>query len=233
MEKYLYLTINVASIFVPFIASFYTKHPFYKHWKNYFKANFIVALVFILWDIYFTKIGVWGFNERYLTGLKLVNIPIEEVLFFFCIPYSSVFVYFALNYLVKKNPLKKYQKTITLFLAFSLMVFGIFFWDRLYTSVTFLLTSGYLWMNYFRKQNLSRIYFSYCVTLIFFFVVNGILTGSCIDEPIVWYNNHENLGVRIGTIPVEDTFYGFLLIASIIQIFEFLNTEKPNPKFQN
>ena len=61
-------------------------------------------------------------------------------------------------------------------------------------------------------------------TLFFFFIVNGILTGSCIEEPVVWYDNNENLGIRLGTIPFEDIFYGFLLIASIIQIFEYLNT---------
>ena len=103
MDKYLYLTINLASVLVPFLASFYPKHAFYKSWRNYFIANLIVATLFIIWDIIFTTIGVWGFNERYLLGLKLVNIPLEEVLFFFCIPYASVFVYFSLNYLVKKN----------------------------------------------------------------------------------------------------------------------------------
>lgn len=228
MDKYLYLTINLASVLVPFLASFYPKHAFYKSWKNYFIANLIVATLFIIWDIIFTTIGVWGFNERYLLGLKLVNIPLEEVLFFFCIPYASVFVYFSLNYLVKKNLLQNQQRFITLFLAISLGIIGLFFLDRLYTSITFILTSLFLFYNYFKKNDLSRIYFSYSVTLIFFFIVNGILTGSFIDEPVVWYNNTENLGIRIGTIPFEDTFYGFLLIASIIQIFEYLNAGKKN-----
>lgn len=223
MDKYLYLTINTASIIVPFVASFYPKHPFYKNWKNFFIANFIVAFFFIVWDILFTHIGVWGFNDRYLIGLKIFNIPIEEVLFFFCIPYSSVFVYFALNYLVKKNPFEKFHSLITLFLILSLLITGLVFYNRLYTSVTFLFTALFLGYSYLKKRNFSRIYFSYCITLVFFFIVNGILTGSFIDEPVVWYNNNENLGIRMGTIPFEDIFYGFLLIASITEIYEFLN----------
>ena len=231
MDKYFYLAINLASVLVPFLASFYPKHSFYKCWKNYFMANCLVATVFIFWDIIFTNIGVWGFNQRYLIGYKLINIPLEEVMFFYCIPYSSVFVYFSLNYLVKRNYLLNQQLNITLFLAISLTIIGLFFWNRLYTSITFIFTSVFLFYNYFKKNDLSRIYFSYSVTLVFFFIVNGILTGSFIDEPVVWYNNSENLGIRMGTIPVEDTFYGFLLIASIIQIFEFLNAKnriKPN-----
>jgi lycopene cyclase domain-containing protein len=226
MDKYLYLTVNIASVLVPFLASFYPKHAFYKTWKNYFIANFIVAILFIIWDMLFTKIGVWGFNERYLIGVKIINIPLEEVLFFFCISYSSVFVYFALNHLVKANPLEKYHKYITLILALGLLITGLIFWQRWYTTVTFLLTATFLGFNYVKKKDLSRIYFSYCVTLVFFFLVNGILTGSFIEEPVVWYNNNENLGIRMGTIPFEDTFYGFLLIASIIQIYEYLNKKE-------
>ena len=226
MDKYLYLVINIASIFVPFLASFYPKYPFYKKWKNYFIANFIVALFFIFWDIFFTKIGVWGFNDRYLLGINFFSIPLEEVLFFFCIPYCSVFVYFSLNYLVKPNPFEKHQQFITLFFAIFLGIVGSVFWDRLYTSVTFLLTSLYLFCNYFKKADFSRIYLSYTIILFFFFIVNGILTGSFIDEPVVWYNNFENLGIRIGTIPMEDIFYGFLMIATIIQLFDLLERNK-------
>ena len=172
MDKYLYLTINIASVLVPFLASFYPKHAFYKTWKNYFIANFIIAVLFIIWDILFTQIGVWGFNDRYLLGIKIINIPLEEVLFFFCIPYSSVFVYFALNYLVKANPLEKCQKHITLILALGLLITGLIFWERWYTVVTFLLTATFLGYSYVKKKNLSRTYFSYCVTLIFFFIVD-------------------------------------------------------------
>jgi len=77
-------------------------------------------------------------------------------------------------------------------------------------------------MHYFRPRFMGRFYLSYAVILIPFFIINGILTGSWIDGEVVWYNNHENLNVRIGTIPVEDIFYGMLLIWLNVAVYEYL-----------
>jgi lycopene cyclase domain-containing protein len=50
-------------------------------------------------------------------------------------------------------------------------------------------------------------------------MVNGILTGSFIDEPVVLYNNDENLGIRLGTIPIEDIGYAFtMILMSLVMI---------------
>lgn len=226
MEKYLYITIDLLTLSVPLIASFYPKHAYYKNWFALFKGIVIVGLFFLIWDAYFTNIGVWGFNERYLIGIKVFNLPLEEALFFICIPYSSVFVYFSMEYLLKKNPLEKSHKLITNFLlTFSIAVF-VMNYNKWYTASTFGLLALYLLFHLYRKTYLGRHYLSYALTLVFFFIVNGILTGSFIEEPVVWYNDAENLGIRIGTIPFEDAFYGFLLIAAIIDWFDYFRIKK-------
>ena len=53
--------------------------------------------------------------------------------------------------------------------------------------------------------------------------MNGLLTGSFIVDEIVWYNNNHNLGLRIGTIPFEDIFYGFSMLFLPLYINHELN----------
>ena len=221
MGQYTYLLVDIACIIVPLIASFYPKHPFYKEWRPFFLANIIVGLFFLIWDFYFTDWGIWGFSPDYLTGYYLLNLPIEELLFFVAIPYACVFTYFALKYLVKKNPMARYHKMVTRVLILVLLIVGIFSLDKWYTGVTFLLTGTYLAFLLIRKADLSFHYLAYFIILPFFFVSNGILTGSFLDSPIVWYNDDENLGIRLFTIPIEDTVYGLLLILMNIDLYVF------------
>ncbi|HMC02116.1 MAG TPA: lycopene cyclase domain-containing protein [Flavobacteriaceae bacterium] len=224
MKPYTYLLINLICFIIPFLASFYPKHAFYKNWKPFFKANAIVALLFIVWDYFFTKIGVWGFNPEYITGLYIANLPIEEILFFICIPYACVFSYFAFQYLIKKNPLQKIHELITYFIVTTLLVIAFLNFDKLYTSITFFSTSLFLVYLKLKKVNLSFHYLSYLFILPFFFISNGILTGSFFVDSIVWYNDAENLGIRIVNIPIEDIVYGMLLIFLNIELFEYFKT---------
>jgi len=221
MQAYTYLLIDIGCILVPFIASFYSKHAFYKEWKPFFLANLLVAIFFLIWDACFTLNEIWGFNPDYLTGLYVFNLPIEEILFFVSIPYACVFTYFALKYLAKNNPLARYHKILTVILIIFLMIVGLLSLDKWYTSMTFLLTASYLVFRLIRKKDLSYHYLAFFIILPFFFFSNGILTGSFLESPIVWYNNEENLGIRMFTIPVEDTFYGMLLILMNIDLYEF------------
>ena len=70
----------------------------------------------------------------------------------------------------------------------------------------------------FGTRVLGRFYAAYLVHLIPFLLVNGVLTAL----PIVWYNNDQNLSLRIGTIPIEDTMYSMLLLLLNITIYEWL-----------
>lgn len=224
MKSYLYLSLDLAAILIPLATSFYPPHPFFKKWKGLFAGILITGSVFIVWDIYFTKIGIWGFNPEYLTGIYFFNLPLEEILFFICIPYACVFTYFAFKVLIKSRPLINIENFISYTLIFLLAIAGILFIDKAYTATTFFLTALLIGiLKHLKVTWLDRFYLTYAVILIPFFLINGVLTGSFIEGEIVWYNNSENIGLRMGTIPVEDTFYGMALLLGCTYFYENIN----------
>ncbi|MFM1875138.1 MAG: hypothetical protein RL266_875 [Bacteroidota bacterium] len=220
--KYTYLLVNLCSVAVPLAFSFESKLRFFRRWKSLFPALFIPAILFLVWDSIFTSQGVWGFNEQYLTGIKIYNLPLEEVLFFFCIPYCCVFTYEVLNYFIEKDMLGKYARHAATILVYILVAIAFKYNDLAYTFWTALLTVIFLILHLvvLKKEYWSRLVFAYLVILVPFFIVNGILTGTGLEDPVVWYNNDENLGIRLLTIPIEDSVYGFLLIAYNISLYE-------------
>ena len=223
-ERFLYLSIDFLSILFPFLFSFYSKANFSKKWKYLWPAILIPGIIFILWDIQFTRMGVWGFNPRYLTGIDFFNLPIEEVLFFICVPYACVFTYEASNYFIKKELSETAVQYFTFFLVFYLLASGFLNLSKWYTATTFISCSLFIILLKIivKPTYLGRFYIAFLFILIPFFIVNGILTGTGIEQEVVWYNTAENLGFRMGTIPFEDTFYGMLLILMNISIFEGL-----------
>jgi len=228
---YTYFLILAASLAGPLALSFDKKVAFYKNWKYVFPAMVIPALLYIVWDIYFTEKGVWSFNEAYITGIKLYNLPLEEVLFFFIVPYCCVFIYACIRSyfptLVNKGNADLFLKG----LAVLLLIIGIIYYNRYYTGWTFIFTGVfililYLLHNFFKGFDAISFLVSYTICLIPFLIVNGFLTAI----PVVIYNDAENLGIRIYTIPFEDAFYGMLLVMMNIAIYEKIKSQKSKVK---
>ncbi len=222
MERFLYLGLVVFSISFPLLASFEPRIRFHRKWPGLFLGIAVMALVFLIWDALFTAHGVWGFNPRYLVGPHLFGMPIEEWLFFLMIPYACVFLYEVMRYYVRRDLLGPLARPFSIILMIALVVIGTLNLDKLYTSITFLSTAVYLAFVVFvlRPNWLGRFYIGYAVSLIPFLLVNGLLTGWLLEEPVVWYNDAENLGIRLGTIPVEDSIYLLLMLLMVVTFYE-------------
>ena len=212
--KWLYLLVDFFTVIVPLLFSFHPKIKFYKNWKAFFMANTLVAALFLIWDATFTQMQVWSFNSRYVSGIYFFNLPIEEVLFFICIPYACVFTFHCLDKFYTLDWKPKTENLFCLLLSAFLFLLGFFFIDRLYTSVSFISTAlvCLLLKFVFKISWFGKSVSVYTFLLLPFFIVNGILTGTGLEQPVVSYNNAENLGIRLLSIPVEDVFYGYELI---------------------
>lgn len=220
MNHYYYLLANLLSVLFPFVLSFDKKVAFYKQWKYLWPGTLITGLFFIGWDQLFTTWQIWTFNPEYLLGIYVGVLPVEEILFFFTIPYACTFVYECLNYYIKKDLLQKAEPWFS-YLFIVLNIFLIFnFTKQLHTSVTSLFIATLLFQLklIYKSRWLGRFWLAYLVCLIPFLIVNGILTSL----PVFNYHPNMNTGIRIFTIPIEDGFYNFLLMLMNIGFFEWL-----------
>lgn len=220
-KPYTYLAIDLLCIIIPLVASFHPKSQFYKDWKYYFPANVIIGTFFIAWDVLYTDMRIWWFDTSYTTGIQVFNLPLEELLFFVCVPYACTYTYYVLSSYFK-FAFYKTARIISYVLVLGLITVAFFNPERLYTSVTFILLSIFLMVTIRKNVSYGPTFFvTYLIILLPFFISNGILTGSFIATPIVNYNNYHNLGMRMFTIPVEDAFYGMLLLYSNIALYEW------------
>lgn len=222
----LYFILLVSSVAVPLILSFDKKLQFWRQWKYLFPAIFMVAAVYIFFDVLMTKAGVWGFNPRYHSTLLIFKLPIEEWLFFIVIPYASIFLHDAFILYFPQIKLKnRVSKIITVALLIILVLLVLFNLNKIYTVYIYCTLIVTFVIYLLSKSNIiNQFYITFLLILIPFLIVNGVLTGSFIESEVVWYNNDENLGIRFFTIPVEDFAYGFSMIFLSLMFRDKLKT---------
>jgi lycopene cyclase domain-containing protein len=224
----LYFWINLLSISVPFVVSFHPRIKLYKQWRALFTAIFIVLIPYIVWDVYFTENGYWGFNPTYLSGFYILSLPIEEWLFFICIPYACVFTHESILAINPKLGIsEKATNSISAVLTLLFVFLIITQYNKAYTLVDSVFALIALALAYFTNRKLlSQFFITFLFMLIPFFIVNGVLTGSGIEGEVVWYNNQENLGARLFTIPIEDSAYAFSMLLFNLTVFKFFTKKK-------
>lgn len=223
-SKYLYLGLMGFTIIFPFLRSFEKKVAYYKSFRSLFTAIGATMLLFIPWDIWFTHMGIWGFNPKYLSGLALFGLPLGEWLFFIFVPFSCLFIYRVLQYYQFRPWLSQGQANmLTQYLSWLSIGVAVMSWGKWYTFSAFAVLAVVLLIhsNWLKVDWMPEFYRAYVIILIPFFIVNGVLTGTGLEEEVVWYNSDHFLGTRIGTIPLEDTFYGMSLILINVSLYEY------------
>lgn len=231
MMAFTYALILFFTVIICFIASFYKRLQFNRHFGAFIKAAVLVAIPFIAWDVWFTAKGVWWFNTDYTLGIVIAGLPLEEWLFFICIPFSCVFTYFCFDKFYKLDWLSGFNNLIVFVSIIVCAVMALLHHDKIYTLVTAIATIVTLIYLHFivRADWISKASMVYTVLMLGFFPVNGVLTGTGLESPIVNYNPGDFLGIRMLTIPIEDAVYGytqFLLVLYFFKRFKHSYDEK-------
>ena len=221
MKSFVYLLLLVLTLALPLARSFDKKINLRRKWRFIIPSVFYTASVFIAWDFFCASVGLRIFDEKFTLGVSILGLPIEEILFFFVIPYFCFYIYELLNYLF--IPSSQYRKIVYFNYAFAacLLLASFFVVKQTYTFTAFLIASLVLTIVTSLKpirSKLKRFYFAYFVCLLPFFIVNGVLTGI----PVVAYKPASIIGIRVFSIAVEDLFYTFSILLVDFAIYEML-----------
>ena len=228
MMAYTYSLVLFFTAIICFVASFDRRLRFDRHFGAFIKAAVLVAIPFIAWDVWFTAKGVWWFNTDYTLGIVIAGLPLEEWLFFICIPFSCVFTYYCLDKFYKMEWLSGFNNLIVFVTVIVCSVVALLHYDKIYTLVTAIATILTLIYLHFiaRAKWISKASFVFSVLMLGFFPVNGVLTGFGLESPIVNYNPNNFLGIRMITIPIEDAVYGYTQFLLVLYFFKLFSKNK-------
>lgn len=69
----------------------------YRRWQILLTALFPVVVVFAVWDVFAIARDHWTYNPRFVTGIDLGVLPLEELVFFLVIPVCALLSYEAVG----------------------------------------------------------------------------------------------------------------------------------------
>ncbi len=216
-----YLYILVSIIFFPFLIGLIPGFRFYFNW-TLVKTLMLTATPFLIWDWWATTQGHWSFNPTHIMGVTFLSLPIEEIAFFFVAPFACLFIYSAAEKYIRMNyiQLPFLFWVVMIGAAVVLLVLG---FPKPYSTLVFGLSTSVLFYSYqrFRFQITTSILLYFSFSYIFFILFNSLLTML----PIVSYAPWAILNFRVGTIPIEDFWYNFLLLSFTLIIYRAMSNK--------
>jgi lycopene cyclase domain-containing protein len=221
---WLYLALDALALAGPLALSFDRKVAFYRNYPSLLGAQLVMMIVFVPWDMAFVAARIWGFDARYVTGIYLGNLPIEEWLFFPVVSYACLFIYECLRVYVDNNPLERWYRIVLTVIALLGLSLALGYPLRQYTSLKVGVASIAVLVVLFglKPDYLARFLLMYLVSWVPFLLMNGVLTGAFIDGQVVWYDPAQIIGLRMGTIPVEDAYYSLMMLLLTTVVYETL-----------
>jgi lycopene cyclase domain-containing protein len=212
-----YLWINLGIILGPLCATANRRIAYYRNFRALAIAILVVGGVYIGWDMSVTARGEWSFNPRYVTGVKVANLPLEEILFFVTVPYACLFIYEAIlatsHDAGLRVPLGAFVFAIALLAAGSMFYFGQGYTSKALASCAIFLIAALLLDRPLLESRQYWIWIAIC--LIPFLIINTILTAL----PVVRYHPDAIWGARFITIPLEDFFYNYSLLSFYLLVY--------------
>ena len=99
-----YLALMAACLLVTLPLELALKAGVYRRPWRWLAALLPVFVVFTLWDWVAIRRGHWTYSQRHTTGIELLGLPLEELVFFAVVPTCALLTYQAVVRLLPAKP---------------------------------------------------------------------------------------------------------------------------------
>lgn len=107
MSSFEYLLLMGACLVITLPLELLFSARVYRRWKVLFGSLIPIVLVFSIWDVVAISRDHWAYNPKFVTGVHLGSLPLEELVFFIVIPICALLSYEAvgtvLDYVGRKS----------------------------------------------------------------------------------------------------------------------------------
>jgi lycopene cyclase domain-containing protein len=91
----LYLAVMAGCVFATLPLELALRARVYARWRRLCLTLLPVLVVFLTWDVLSIHAGFWSYHR--LSGLRLGDLPVEEVVFFLVIPTCTILTFEAVR----------------------------------------------------------------------------------------------------------------------------------------
>jgi lycopene beta-cyclase len=95
-----YLVLMAACVAVTLPLELVLQAGVYRRPRRWLAALVPVFVVFNLWDWVAIRRGHWTYSPRYTSGIRLLGLPLEELVFFLVVPTCALLTYQAVTRLL-------------------------------------------------------------------------------------------------------------------------------------
>ncbi len=104
LDDFQYLLLMGACLAITLPLEFVLGARVWRQPRRLFAALWLPIVIFVVWDLFAIAREHWGWNEKYMTGLRLPgDLPIEELAFFITIPICSLLTYEAVGRVLRRE----------------------------------------------------------------------------------------------------------------------------------
>lgn len=217
-KRFFYLFLLLLILFLPLLSSIFYKNFIFPEFLKLIFSVLLPSFIFILWDL--RVVGKWwSFNNDYILGYRFRGLPLEEIMFFPVVSFSTLIIWVNLENFSTDSYYFIFLPAFIFLISFLISIFS-YFKGKIYSFFVFALLCLLFIMDFligtkilFLKRNYIFILIVIFLTLIFNYPLTKL--------PVVSYNKKFFWGKRILTIPFEDFVYGIDFLILVVMIYQF------------